>query len=725
MTSISVVVPTLGGPRLERALASLSGQSAVAQLLVVDDGSAAGEVASRAAGFDGVEVLRLDRNSGFSVACNTAAARAEGDALVLLNDDCVVDPDFLERIVAPLDPGAGIAMVASVMRDWARPELIDSAGMELDRTLLVWDYLNGEPLSLLDRGVDDPVGPSAAAAAFDREAFLALGGFDERLFAYWEDVDLVLRLRRQGYRCRLAADARGTHEHSASFRSGSARKNYLTGFGRGYVLRKWGALSVARTPGVLARDLLTCAGQAAIDRNASGVRGRIAGWRAARGVAAHPYPVDLPVGDAPGALGTLRRRLARRTRLRARPAPGGEPRGSEGDGLRSLAIFHLAETSGPSRSLERELEWLAGRGELRVIVPRRGPAGADAGGVAAVFGEFARIGAADYEAVTRPPGALGTLGALRTLAADVRRFRSLIRADRAELVVVVSAMLPAALIAARRERVPAVVYCGEIFAQRGLGRGQLLARRALLELTGRLAAGIATGSKLVARQFEGSPCPAVVAVYPPVGARYARGDAQAARDRFAIPAGAPLVVSAGSITEGRGQDVLLRALALARAERPELRAVIAGAPFERAADLAYAERLERMLGELELAGAVELAGQVEDVPGLLAAADVVVNPARFDEPFGRVPFEAALAGAPAVVTRVGAAEELFADGDSALVVAPEDPAAIADAIGRLLADDALAARLVSRAREFAESELTPEASLAGWRGVVEAALERR
>ena len=88
-------------------------------------------------------------------------------------------------------------MVAGVMRDWADDDVIDSAGMELDRTLLVYDYLNGEPVSRLAEGVADPIGVSAAAAAFDRAASRSAGGFDERLFAYWEDVDLVLRLRRR------------------------------------------------------------------------------------------------------------------------------------------------------------------------------------------------------------------------------------------------------------------------------------------------------------------------------------------------------------------------------------------------------------------------------------------------------------------------------------------------------------------------------------------------
>src|ERR671936_863629 len=77
----------------------------------------------------------------------------------------------LERAAAELDD-------ASVMRDAGAPDLIETAGIELDRTLLAYDYLNGEPLAVLDGAVPDPVGPSGAAAAVDRDAFLSTGGFD-------------------------------------------------------------------------------------------------------------------------------------------------------------------------------------------------------------------------------------------------------------------------------------------------------------------------------------------------------------------------------------------------------------------------------------------------------------------------------------------------------------------------------------------------------------------
>ena len=211
-------------------------------------------------------------------------------------------------------PSRGVVMAAGVMRDARSPGLIETAGIELDRTLLAYDYLNGEPLSCLERSVPDPIGPSGAAAAFEREAFLSVGGFDETIFAYLEDVDLVLRLRREGGRCRLAKDARGTHEHSATLGPGSPRKDYLAGFGRGYLLRKWSVVSARRLPAVLLREIGQAAVQSAMDRNLGPVRGRVNGLRAGRPSESYPSPEVL--GSPPSLWSTVRRRWRRRARLR-------------------------------------------------------------------------------------------------------------------------------------------------------------------------------------------------------------------------------------------------------------------------------------------------------------------------------------------------------------------------------------------------------------------------
>ncbi|MDX6581461.1 MAG: hypothetical protein QOI10_645 [Solirubrobacterales bacterium] len=693
----SVVVPTLDAKRVGALLASLDGGDH--QTIVIDNGSPGDEVAAVCAEH-GAEVVRSATNVGYSAAVNLGVERAEGEAIVLLNDDCVCDQGFVERISTRLDPAAGIAMAAGVMRDWADQTRIDSAGMELDSTLLVFDYLNGEPLSALERVDRDPIGPSAAAAAFERAAFVDVGGFDERLFAYWEDVDLVLRLRREGYRCALAADAQGVHEHSATLRSGSARKNYLMGFGRGYVLRKWGVLTPRRVAPTILAEVALCAGQLAFDRTAAGISGRLRGYRAARG--SEPYPEALLAreGTDRGLVAELRRRARRRRRLRRRsPAPRQ---------LRTLAVFHLADTSGPSRSLERELAWLASQGALDVVLPADGSVGE-------ALPEQATVLLRDYEALTLPRARGGSLSQLRRMIAEVGEFRRLIRERRPSMIVAVTSMLPAVSLAARLERVPVLVYCGELF-DRGYGAGPVraLAGRELARLTGLLASGLIACSEVVAGQFDRLPPGAVEVVYPPHDARYGEGEGGAVRGAYGISAEAPCLVSVGYLTEGRGQDVLIRAMPEILEQFPDARYLIVGDPFPRPQDIAYRQYLVGLIAQLKLQRSIILAGHHEDIADVYAAGDVIVNPARFNEPFGRVPFEAAIAGKPAVVTRVGAIPELLVEGESALIVEPDDPPALAAAVIRLLSDRELAATLVAGAREIIDSQLTPAHSLAGF-----------
>src|SRR6266849_6091704 len=201
----TVIVPTVnGGPYLESLLTSLQGQTVAHEVVVVDNGSAGDAVRETCRRFAVARVLRFESNAGYASAMNAAVDSVDGDTVVFVNDDCTCDPPFVAGITAALDPADGVVMAAGVMRDRRHPELIETAGMELDPTLLAFDYLNGFPVASLAGEVAPPAGPSGAAAAFDREAFRSHGGFDEELFFYWEDVDLILRLRRAGATCALA-----------------------------------------------------------------------------------------------------------------------------------------------------------------------------------------------------------------------------------------------------------------------------------------------------------------------------------------------------------------------------------------------------------------------------------------------------------------------------------------------------------------------------------------
>lgn len=313
-----MIVPSWNGARrLQRLLPSLGDTS---EVVVVDNGSTDGTSDLLAHRFPEVEVIRLARNQGFSKAVNRAAAAASSETIVLVNDDCVCAPGFAARLAGGVDSSRGVAMAAGVLLEARDPTVIDSAGIELDDTLLVFDYLNGHPVGVLDGTVPDPLGPSGAAAAFDRHAFLECGGFDERLFAYWEDVDLVLRLRLAGARCVLVPDARAVHAHSATLGSGSAGKNYLTGFGRSYVLRKWTVVAGRRGAVALSREAGICAAQLVVDRTPAGIRGRVAGWRAAGLVPRRPYPASAVGRSRRSVAAELRRRASRRRRLRREAA---------------------------------------------------------------------------------------------------------------------------------------------------------------------------------------------------------------------------------------------------------------------------------------------------------------------------------------------------------------------------------------------------------------------
>jgi len=312
MSRASVIVPSVaGGPRLERLLGSLETEQQ-AETIVVDNGSKAQSVTAACRNFGFVEPIRLVENVGFSRAINLAVQQASGEAIVLINDDVVVHPGFVERLAACLGASADVAMVAGVLVSAEDETLIDTAGIEIDASLLAFDYMNGRPVRALEVAAD-PIGPCAAAAAYDRVAFIDAGGFDEALFAYWEDVDLALRLQIAGGRCALAPRARGTHAHSATLKSGSARKNYLMGFGRGYTLRKWGRATPAGVLRSMPRDLPVAAGQLLLDRTSAGIRGRIDGYRAA--TPTHDFPAEL-IRSYPriGAARTLARRARRKWR---------------------------------------------------------------------------------------------------------------------------------------------------------------------------------------------------------------------------------------------------------------------------------------------------------------------------------------------------------------------------------------------------------------------------
>ncbi|HEX2706944.1 MAG TPA: glycosyltransferase, partial [Solirubrobacterales bacterium] len=162
----AVYIPNYNGSeRLARTLRSLREQSRPLDVVVVDNGSEDESVALARRDFPEVTVLELGQNLGFGPALNRAVAAHPADSLILLNNDVECEPRFLEAMLDGL--GAGVQAVAGVLVQERSPELIDSAGVVADATLMGFDYLHGEPLAAALTAAD-PLGPTGAAALYRR-----------------------------------------------------------------------------------------------------------------------------------------------------------------------------------------------------------------------------------------------------------------------------------------------------------------------------------------------------------------------------------------------------------------------------------------------------------------------------------------------------------------------------------------------------------------------------
>ena len=193
---ISAVIPLYNGaPYIEEALRSVFRQTLPpVEVIVVDDGStdAGPAIVERLTAEFPITLLHKE-NGGQSSARNFGVARARGDYIALLDQDDVWYPDHLERLAAPF------AEPRVRRLGWTYSDLdqIDADGRTVTQLFLKSLGTPHPKHDLFDCLRDDMfVLPSASLVA--REAFLAVGGFDEKLSGY-EDDDLFLRLFRAGY----------------------------------------------------------------------------------------------------------------------------------------------------------------------------------------------------------------------------------------------------------------------------------------------------------------------------------------------------------------------------------------------------------------------------------------------------------------------------------------------------------------------------------------------
>jgi GT2 family glycosyltransferase len=277
--SIDVVIVAYNRYELtDSCLRHLAAQTVAHRVIVVDNGSTDDSRERIAAEWPAATLEPFEQNRGFAQACNRGVALGSGEIVVLLNNDVDCRPDFIEKLIAPMASDPRVGSVAALMLQPGE-RLIDSAGLAADVTLGAFPRLQGLEAEHARDVRPALAGPAGTAAAYRRAAWEQVGGLDEAIFAYMEDFDLGLRLRAGGWSATLATDAVGVHLGSATHGHRSAWQRRHGGFGRGYMLRRYGVLRGRAAPRALATEVVVVLGDLAISRDLAALRGRVEGWR--------------------------------------------------------------------------------------------------------------------------------------------------------------------------------------------------------------------------------------------------------------------------------------------------------------------------------------------------------------------------------------------------------------------------------------------------------------
>lgn len=245
---VRVVIVNWRQPELTiRACESITPQLRPGDHLVVVD-NASGDGSAQRLHREGLSVVETGSNGGFAAGVNAGAAGMSEDVLVLLNNDAVAEPGFLDALVAPLAAhpttvGATTALIVLAGRwrratphedglvgldgqQWVRVskaeedhglgvELVNSTGNMVDRHGNGYDRDWLTPLAELD-AASHVFGVCGGACAISQRVWQELGGLRDDLFMYYEDTDLSWRLAKAGYRVEFVSQAVVRHEHAAS-----------------------------------------------------------------------------------------------------------------------------------------------------------------------------------------------------------------------------------------------------------------------------------------------------------------------------------------------------------------------------------------------------------------------------------------------------------------------------------------------------------------------------
>lgn len=203
------------------------------EVILADNASTDGSASWVEEHYPGVAIERLDKNYGYCGGNNRAAAQADGEILLFLNNDVKVDPGWLGPIAKQFEDDETVGAVQPKMLDYSHPnrfEYAGAAGGFIDR--YGYPFCRGRIFNAIeeDFGQYDQPSPifwaSGAALAIRSSLFERYGGFDETFEFHMEEIDLCWRLWNQGYQVRYCPDSVVYHLGGGSLPMDSPRKVY-------------------------------------------------------------------------------------------------------------------------------------------------------------------------------------------------------------------------------------------------------------------------------------------------------------------------------------------------------------------------------------------------------------------------------------------------------------------------------------------------------------------
>ncbi len=215
---VSIIIPNWNGAKLiGKVLDSILNQSfRDIEVIVVDNGSTDSSLMLIRNNYPSVRVIANGKNVGFARACNIGLAAAQGKYLVFWNNDAVASPTWVSEIKRTFERDTRVGVAGSIVT-YRDGETVWCAGGGLDFvTGQNWMLMKGERSKDAKKRMKEVDYVPGVVLMTKRDLLTKIGGFDEHMFMYTEDMDLCSNVIRMGYKCVVQTQVYAIHYVSQS-----------------------------------------------------------------------------------------------------------------------------------------------------------------------------------------------------------------------------------------------------------------------------------------------------------------------------------------------------------------------------------------------------------------------------------------------------------------------------------------------------------------------------